>query len=220
MARKYQYINKLNEIKELKQQRLKEPLVDLAIKLGKQINQRFYRLEKAGIGLGDTAYRYAQEETGKDKPRYSVNRNVLSKMTNEELYEQLLDINRKLVSPTSTITGLIELEKRRIEASREALEYEIGDDIDYDRFRDFLKNGGGEFLNHFKKYGDSNQIVDDWNRFTKSGKVSNKEFMREFTRFKNMDNFDYGRVTRNLNNLLARKTNPKGKAPRKKRARR
>ena len=80
MARKNIYQNRLGYIKELRQARNKDLIVDFVSQQAKQINQRFYRLEKVGKGK-DTAYYYAQQETGKDKPRYPTYKPTLENMS-------------------------------------------------------------------------------------------------------------------------------------------
>lgn len=212
------YQSKLNRIRELKQARDKEGLIDTAIQLSKQINQRFYRLEKQGVGLNESAYRYAQMETGKSKPRYSTSRSVLEDVSTEELYEHLLNLNQKLVSQTSTVSGVKNLVDRRIEASASSLEERIGQKIDREKYKEFLEKGGGELLNHLNL--ESTQIIEDWVTFGQLGNVSVKEFMKAFTSFNEKERIDYGKVTRDLKRLTRYKKKQKSKNRRSRRKRR
>ena len=117
MAKQDIYNSRIETLRQIRQARDKDLLVNWVQKASKQVNQRLYRLEKAGVGIGDTAYRFAQMETGKEKPRYSTSTNVLNKMSNEELYSTALELNQKLMSKTSTIRGIKEITESRLSKS-------------------------------------------------------------------------------------------------------
>lgn len=199
------YKNNLKQLKELKQARYVEPLAQEVRRMAIQINQRFYRLEKQGLAK-DTAYDLAKLDTGKDKPRYTTSIDKLNKMSLQELYELGTEINAKLVSRTSTKTGQEEIADRRISMAAEKLE-ERGITIsDKDDFKSFLEKGGGEFLNHMKKYVDSDQLVEDWQAFTQEGNVTEKEFMYGYRRYKNKENIDIEKIHRSYNKISKKRT--------------
>lgn len=205
MARKNIYQNRLGYIKELRQARNKDLIVDFVSQQAKQINQRFYRLEKAGKGK-DTAYYYAQQETGKDKPRYPTYKPTLENMSIDELLELAKDINNKLVSRTSTVSGQKEVEERRIETSMEALGIE---EDKKEIFKRFLKDGGGKTLNKYKKYLDSKIFFEMWeNAYDRN--ISNEDFLNEFNQYVNKnEELDVGKIRRRLNNLAKAKRKKK-----------
>lgn len=182
------YKNNLSKLKELKQARNVDMIAEEVQRMAKQINQRFYRLEKAGLGK-DTAYRYAKQSTGKEKPRYTVNLKKLKGMTVQELFELGVDINQKLVSKTSTLTGQEELAKKRIEMGSKELEENIGVKIDRDNFRKFIDSGGDELLN--SKYLSSEQIIEAWEEVTRSGNISNEDFIEAYNEYSEKTKFDY-----------------------------
>lgn len=190
---KYNNYERLYDLRRLRS--VTEMAKEIA-RMSRQLNQRFYRLEKAGVGLNETAYRYAQNETGKDKPRYTTSVNKLSKMNLNDLYRLGLELNKKIVSDTSSIKGLKRVEDRRINESVKALKNTLGvKDIDEEKFKEFLMAGGSELMN--SKYMDSNQVIDDWLVLTQNGNISTKEFIREFKRFKKVTKTTYSRLQKN-----------------------
>ena len=200
------YKGKLNELRDLKQARIKEPLIDLVQKMARQVNQRFYRLEKANVGLGDTAYRFAVQETDKKKPRYPTYKKTLENMSLQELYELGIQLNVKIASKTSTIRGLKEVNRQREIESLRTLHSDVGVSKDIsigeqNRWRDFLNRGGGEIMNN--KYLDSYQIREDWYNYTYEGGVSIKKFLEVYNKNTqdNFDDVDYGKIRRTLINL-------------------
>ena len=202
-----EYKTQLNKIRELKQSRNTDLFAKEIQRMSKQINQRFYRLEKAGV-KPDTAYRYAQRETGKEKPRYSVSINKIKKMSLQEMYETAIEINMKLISPTTTFRGLKELEKKRTSKGLEVLINEMGGDVNEEDFKKFLNNGGGELLN--RKWLDSYQVYDDWQSAIKQG-LTTKEFIRSYKaeerkQIKDVESeFDYGQARRRIKGIAERK---------------
>ena len=202
-----EYKSQLNKIRELKQARNPDLFAKEIQRMSRQINQRFYRLEKAGV-KPDTAYIYAQTETGKDKPRYSVSLNKIKEMSLQEMYETAVEINMKLVSPTSTLRGLKKVEEKRVTGGLKDLIKEMGGDVDAEAFKKFLNNGGGELLN--RKWLDSYQVYDDWQDAIKQG-LTTKEFIRSYRAEEKRqikdaeDEFDYGQARRRIRGIAERK---------------
>lgn len=212
------YKSQLNKIRELKQARNPDLFAKEIQRMSRQINQRFYRLEKAGV-KHDTAYRYAQRETGKDKPRYSVSLNKIKDMTLQEMYETAIEINMKLESPTTTFKGLKKLEEKRTSKGLEALINEIGGEVSEEDFRKFLNNGGGELLN--RNWLDSYQVYDDWQSAIKQG-LTTKEFIRSYKAEEKRqikdaeDEFDYGKARRRIRGIAERKAERRKQRTRRK----
>ena len=145
-----------------------------------------------------------ERETGKEKPRYTVSINKLEGMSLQELYELGIQINAKLVSKTSTITGLKEVEDYRI---KEGIKELFGEDFNVkdinEEWKKFLRDGGGELMNN--KWMSSYQIADDWQEFTQQGGVSMQEFIDIYNVYKEKEDIDYGDIRRRLINLNKRK---------------
>lgn len=193
----------------------KEKLAREVRRMSKVINERYRQLEKKDLSKDSYAYKVSQGETGRQKPRYTESQNKLENMDIVSLFELGLQLNVKIYSSSSRVRGVRDIQSKRIEKAVESLEATLGKPIDKKTFKDFLENGGSELLNY--KYLDSEQVIDDLTELTKDGKVSVKEFINEFKRFRKQisekKRLDYGRITRNLNNLVARK---KKKSKRKK----
>lgn len=182
---------RLNEIRAAYESGNLNELVNIVQKQAHQINQRFYRLEKRGMGTGESAYVFAQRETGKDKPRYTESRHKLHDMGIADLYKLAININVKLVSPTSTVRGLRHLEDKRLSGAVKQLNrYDIN--INESQLKEFLDAGGYEFLN--SKYLSSDQILEDYEKFVVNGKVTMKQFMRELKRYREASNIKYNKV--------------------------
>lgn len=185
MATNRQYFNNLSgrfsEIRQEYKAGRTDLLAETVQKMAKQVNQRFYRLEKAGVGLGENAYRYAQRETGKDKPRYTESINKLKQMPRQELYELALQINKKLVTPSSTIGGTRALYDKRLEFASKKLESK-GINVSEDQLKAFIAAGGDEFLNNAERFS-SEQIMIDYEEFVLNGKVSMDQFIRGLKQF-------------------------------------
>lgn len=190
------YQSQLSKIKDLKKLRSVPAFAREVQRMARQVNQRLYRLEQKGIGTGETAYRYAQKETGKEKPRYSTNLATLESMTIQELYEISIQLNAKIVSKTSTIKGLAEVEEKRLQLSEKALFKEVFEGEDRESWRTFLNTGGGELLN--SKYLSSTQIAEDWDEFVKNGGVSAKELLDIYKKEMDKSDIDYGQLRRDL----------------------
>ena len=180
-----------------------------AQRLAKQVNQRFYRLEKKERGLKEAAYRYAQAETNKQKPRYTTSINKISNMSDVELTEFMLSLQKKVKSPTSTFRGLAGLENKRIDNSIYVLKKELNIDIDKKDFIDFIESGGGKLLN---KYMDSDQLIKNWLDKRKQG-VTTKEFIRTYNRYLNRVRkpFDQADVEKAFKKIIDKKASKKRK---------
>lgn len=183
---------RLNEIRNAYKTGNMNELIQIVKQQAHQINQRFYRIEKRGRGMGESAYVFAQRETGKDKPRYTESERKLREMGIADLYKLAIDINVKIVSPTSTATGLKHLENTRLSGAVKQLNrYNIN--IDESQLKEFLDAGGDEFLN--SKYLSSDQLLEDYEKYVVNGNVTMKQFMRELTRYKQASNIKYNKVT-------------------------
>lgn len=172
-------------------------------KKAKQINQRLYRIEKAGLSKSSYAYRRTIEE--EDKPRYTTSLNKLNKMSRQELVQQAYNIQSKLSSTTSTIRGTKALNERRIFKGLDALREEINrtrDDIEIDvqDFKKFLEQGGGEILNN--KFYDSTQVIEDWQDNIKKG-ISTEQFVNSYNEYveHEEDGFNYQQFLNKLKSI-------------------
>lgn len=201
------YTSKLSFLQQAKKGKRKDLLVEEVRRMARQVNQRFYRLEKAGKGINDTAYAYAQRETGKVKPRFTVNTNKLKSMSLSDLYDLGLEIDAKIRSKTSTLKGLAEVERNRLDYSARKLEqlsvYLEGTGVSRETLKQFFEYGGAEFIN--SRYLDSTQLIEDFVKYTQEGNVSAKQFMRELKRYKDVASVDYGRATRSWQRIDAKR---------------
>ena len=184
-------------------------LVETVQKMAARVNQRFYRLEKKGVGLGENAYRYAQQETGKTKPRYTESVNKLRSMSINDLYELALQINKKLVTPTSTIRGTQRLIDKRLEQSSRNLR-DRGIDVSADDVKALIDAGGDEFLNDKLRFG-SDQILLDYEQYVLKGKVTLKEFVSGLDEYKRKTRMKYSTVQRKFKKLNRSKTRKRRK---------
>ena len=195
MARQYVFSNVM-KLRELRQARSKVLLAKEVVRMSKQINQRFYRLEKAGLHVDSYAYQLASMQLGKERPRYTTSFNKLSSLPFDSLYKQALEINEKIASGTSAITGVRATQEKRVTNALDSLR-KLGYDIDRDDFEQFLKIGGSQLI---KEFG-SEQIFEDFWRQTQEEVVTVKEFVREFKRYKSLERVDYSKVLRNLKRI-------------------
>lgn len=178
-----------------------------AQRLAKQVNQRFYRLEKKGTGLKEAAYFYAKAETNKTKPRYTTNIDKIGNMSEAELNEFMLSLRKKVNSPTSSFRGLRKLWDERIDNAVNVLNSELNLDITNEGFLDFINSGGGETLN---KYADSKQLVKDWVDKLKKG-ITTKEFISTYDRYlkRTKKPFDQAVVDVAFKKIIAKKEKKK-----------
>lgn len=195
MPRQYVFSNVM-KLRELRQAKSKVLLAREVVRMSKQINQRFYRLEKAGLSVDSYAYKLASMQLGKERPRYTTSFNKLSELPFDTLYKQALEINEKIASGTSAITGVRAIQKERITNSLASLK-EMGYDIDKGDFEEFLRIGGAQLIREFG----SEQIFEDFWSKTQEGVVTVKEFVREFKRYKSLERVDYSKVLRNLKRI-------------------
>ena len=207
MAKRYLYKSRLNELREYKQNRYVKPFAEEVQKMAKQINQRFYRLEQHGLNK-DTAYRYAQLETGKTKPRYPTSLKTLENMSLQQLYELGLDLNTKLMSKTSTVKGQQEINLKRVRASLEQFkeeykENELVQAINENEYQKALENGLGQLMN--SKYLDSEQVREDWATYTQQDGVSLEDFLEAYTSYNEKGDYDVGAIRRRLKNVASKK---------------
>ena len=207
MASNRQYLNNLagrfSEIRQEYKAGRTDLLAKTVQKMAKQVNQRFYRLEKAGVGLGENAYRYAQRETGKDKPRYTESLNKLKKMPRQELYELALQINKKLVTPSSTIGGTRALYDKRLDFASNKLEGN-GINVSEDQLKSFIDAGGAEFLNNAERFS-SEQIMIDYEEFVLNGNVSMDQFVRGLKQFQDTIDMKWSDVQSSFRSLTRSK---------------
>lgn len=208
MALNRQYFNHLSgrfsEIRQEYKAGRKDLLVETVQKMAKQVNQRFYRLEKTGVGLGENAYRYAQKETGKEKPRYTESINKLKQMPRQELYELALQINKKLVTPSSTIGGTRMLYEKRLEASSIAIEQRFGVSISKDQLLQFINAGGDRFLNDSHRFS-SGQIMKDYEQYVLDGKVITEKFIEQLQAYQEKTSMKYSDLQRDFRSLNKRR---------------
>lgn len=119
--------------------------------MNKRLNQRFRELEKK-ISDPDklknlTAYEYAQNKTGMEKPRYSESLSKIGKKTIDEIYEELLDRNLKLASKTSSLEGIKYLPTNRTRGAIEGIQEKLNISLDdTDMFRTFLEEHVNDML--------------------------------------------------------------------------
>lgn len=207
MSSNRQYFNNLSgrfsEIRQEYKAGRTDLLAETVQKMAKQVNQRFYRLEKAGVGLGENAYRYAQRETGKDKPRYTESINKLKQMPRQELYELALQINKKLVTPSSTIGGACALYDKRLEFASNKLESK-GISVSEEHLKAFIDAGGSEFLNNAERFS-SEQIMIDYEEFVLNGKVSMDQFVRGLKQFQDTLDMKWSDVQSTFRSLTCSK---------------
>lgn len=181
-------------------------LIELIIRKSQQLNQRFYRLEKADIGgTGESAYYFAMKETGKDKPRYTVSARKLRNLTYDEQLKYLENIQRKLDSSTSTIRGVKALQQKRVKRAIEELRKEDIYIDDEDSFAEFLKKYGRELLPSNRKGRhllDSLQIIEDYQKYRELG-LSIVDIGEAFLEYQ--DKGDYSSIISNLDRLVKEK---------------
>lgn len=168
-----QTIKKTNDTREL---------AEYISKMAKQLNQRFYRLEKSGVGTGELPYRTAQIETGKMRPRYTTNINELAKMKKGELRQLGYEINDKLTAKTSTRYGVRQANENRLRGlskhfNEKFEEEELGLHLTKKDIKEFMDNGGDEILQ--SKLLDSEQIMEDL-AYYKKQKVKIKDFIKTY----------------------------------------
>lgn len=216
MARKFinNYRDKKQTLLKLYKNNDEKALASEIAKMSKQLNRRFLNLERKGVGLNENAYRYAQQETGRDRPRYSESPKLWEKNIAlygaERVLDAALNINIKLVSNSSLVTGVEALSSKRIHNAVEKLKKFMPEglkkELDEEDFLSFIKSGGSKLLN--SKYLSSSQVIEDFLRFSKrgNGELSNKEFIDSYIDYlknnlEDLDMLELRRELRKKNNL-------------------
>lgn len=187
-------------------------------KQNKQLNKRFELLEEKGIGLNESAYRYSQAELGEDTPRFETKLSELKNLSNKELRDLDKSVNRKLISKSSTIRGVEEIQDKRISNAvyslNKSLNLEGKKAITEKSFKAFINKGGGDLLN--KSTLSSTQIVEDWLEYTRKG-IKKQDFINLFNQYElkhtnKKGKVDYGKLRnefdielRNPNSIHVRK---------------
>lgn len=183
-------------------------LIDNARYLSKILNRRYRELEKAGLENKSYAYKRTQSETGLN--RYTTSKRKLEQLSSEELYDLNVDLYSKYASSTTRVSYVEETVQKGLQKAVDALQTRlkysapnIAKSLNVNDFKSFLELGGGEFLNEAKDkgYGSTN-LIEDWESARLSG-VSDKEFIREWTRFTR--EFDKDKFRRNIQALKSRK---------------
>lgn len=183
-------------------------LIDNARYLSKILNRRYRELEKAGLENKSYAYKRTQSETGLN--RYTTSKRKLEQLSSEELYDLNVDLYSKYASSTTRVSYVEETVQKGLQKAVDTLQTQlkysapnIAKSLNVNDFKSFLELGGGEFLNEAKDkgYGSTN-LIEDWESARLSG-VSDKEFIREWTRFTR--EFDKDKFRRNIQALKSRK---------------
>ena len=143
--------DRLRTIMDMKKAGNKAGLENQLRLMNKRLNQRFRELERK---VGDskelnnlTAYQFAQNKTGMERPRYTESASKIGKKTIDEIYEELLDRNLKLASKTSSLEGIKYLPTNRSRGAIEGIQKELGIKLeDSDIFMSFLEDNVNEML--------------------------------------------------------------------------
>lgn len=201
-------IQNLHRLKYDKQTR--QELIENAQYLGKIINRRYIELEKAGIEKKSYAYFRTQKETG--MTRYTTSKKQLERLSSEELYDLNIDLFAKYASSTTSVSfvekTIEDNLQKGIDTLKDRLKFsapKVAKELNVDDFRTFLILGGGKFINESrdKGYGSTN-LIEDWQNAKVLG-VSDKEFIREWKRFRK--EFDKDKFKKNVRALAQRKKN-------------
>lgn len=133
---------------ELKRTGDKEALAKEVRLMNKRLNERFRQIEKRQVQPENTtAYRYAMQELGQDKPRYTESINKIMKEDINTLYEQALGTSRKLASKSTSLSGIKYIEEKRVSGAIKGIKENLGIEIeDTPEFRRFLKENANEMI--------------------------------------------------------------------------
>lgn len=158
----------------------KKELADFTKRINKQLNQRFYRLEKQGIEKSSQAYQYAKKE---GQTRYTVSEKKLMGMTTPELLEMAKNSLQKLATTTSTKSGIDLAEQKRIEMSANALDEILFYDNTVDKSE--VKKTWKEAVENSKIYETFNNewvpsdaVIELWYNHVYKGNVSEESFIQ------------------------------------------
>ena len=141
---------RINRIIELKNSGDKLGLAKELRKMNKRINERFRQIERReGHPENTTAYRYAMQETGQVKPRYTESLNKLLSQDINTLFKSSMDISRKLGSKSASLRGLNMITENRVSGAIEGIKTQLGIDIeDTKEFRRFLEENVNEMVDN------------------------------------------------------------------------
>lgn len=141
---------RLNRIIELKNKGDKLGLAQELRKMNKRINERFRQIERRdGHPENTTAYKYAMQELGHIKPRYTESLNKLLSEDINTLFKSSMDISRKLGSKSSSLRGLNLISENRVRGAIEGIKKNLGIDIeDSKEFRRFLEENVNEMVDN------------------------------------------------------------------------
>lgn len=141
---------RLNRIIELKNKGDKLGLAQELRKMNKRINERFRQIERRdGHPENTTAYKYAMQELGHIKPRYTESLNKLLSEDINTLFKSSMDISRKLGSKSSSLRGLKLISENRVSGAIEGIKKNLGIDIeDSKEFRRFLEENVNEMVDN------------------------------------------------------------------------
>lgn len=141
---------RINRIIELKNNGDKLGLAEELRKMNKRINERFRQIERRdGHPENTTAYRYAMQETGQVKPRYTESLNKLLSQDINTLFKSSMDISRKLGSKSASLRGLNLITENRVSGAIEGIKTQLGIDIeDTKEFRRFLEENVNEMIDN------------------------------------------------------------------------
>lgn len=141
---------RINRIIELKNNDDKLGLAKELRKMNKRINERFRQIERRdGHPENTTAYRYAMQELGHIKPRYTESLNKLLSQDINTLFKSSMDISRKLGSKSASLRGLNMITENRVSGAIEGIKTKLGIDIeDTKEFRTFLEENVNEMIDN------------------------------------------------------------------------
>ena len=113
-----------------------------------RINERFRQIERrTETPENTTAYRYARQELGQEKPRYTESIRKLMSEDIDRLYEQALGTSRKLASKSASLSGINYIEEKRVSGAIKGIKENLGIEIeDTPEFRRFLKENANEMI--------------------------------------------------------------------------
>ena len=141
---------RINRIIELKNSGDKLGLAKELRKMNKRINERFRQIERRdGHPENTTTYRYAMQELGHIKPRYTESLNKLLSQDINTLFKSSMDISRKLGSKSASLRGLNMITENRVSGAIEGIKTKLGIDIeDTKEFRIFLEENVNEMIDN------------------------------------------------------------------------
>lgn len=141
---------RINRIIELKNRGDKLGLAKELRKMNKRINERFRQIERRdGHPENTTAYRYAMQELGHIKPRYTESLNKLLSQDINTLFKSSMDISRKLGSKSASLRGINMITENRVSGAIEGIKTQLGIEIeDTKDFRRFLEENVNEMIDN------------------------------------------------------------------------